>query len=179
MKNYSENELKKIVSNYKEHSLNTIKLALNELENKGSSINNSFLKKVKKHFKLDVTEVIFNGIIIEDLEEDNDDFQLTDDDNILENNFNNNIEISSDKLFLKISDLVSSYKIGFGLVFSGNLIMILTGFMVYIVTKGNNDIDSLKGIIQFGLLISILGGFLYLIGIFILYSSSNFKNNGN
>jgi hypothetical protein len=59
MKNYTESELRKIISNYEKHTFNTINNALVELKKRGGTIGSGVLENISKHFGKEKSEDMF------------------------------------------------------------------------------------------------------------------------
>ena len=160
MKNYSESELRKIISNYEEHRLKTIKNALLELKDRGGSIGSGFLENVAKHFKLINVEQLF---VAENTEE----YIIAENKIInIEEEFRNDVS----KVFEKFRD-------GFGMIlFSvlASLTISLLFFLFIVVFK--NDVSKGGGIIF--IFLYLIFAFTGLAGLITLYASSKIKKNG-
>jgi hypothetical protein len=160
MKNYSESELRKIISNYEEHRLKTIKNALLELKDRGGSIGSGFLENVAKHFKLINVEQLF---VAENIEE----YIIAENKIInIEEEFRNDVS----KVFEKFRD-------GFGMIlFSvlASLTISLLFFLFIVVFK--NDVSKGGGIIF--IFLYLIFAFTGLAGLITLYASSKIKKNG-
>jgi hypothetical protein len=169
MKNYSESELRKIISNYEEHRLKTIKNALLELKDRGGSIGSGFLENVAKHFKLINVEQLFVAENTEEyiIAENTEEYTIAENKIInIEEEFRNDVS----KVFEKFRD-------GFGMIlFSvlASLTISLLFFLFIVVFK--NDVSKGGGIIF--IFLYLIFAFTGLAGLITLYASSKIKKNG-
>ena len=162
MKNYSESELRKVISNYEEHNLNTIKNALLELKERGGPIGSGFLENVAKHFKLKNAEQLFGGEITEDYIIAENEIKIID----IEEEFRNEVS----KVFDKFRD-------GFGMIlFSvlASLVLSLLFFLFIVVFKNDVSEGGVIILIFLYLIFALIG----LVGLVTLYTSSKIKKNG-
>jgi hypothetical protein len=86
-----------------------------------------------------------------------------------------NVKIDTFGLKNEVKSIIQSYKVGFGILFLVNLLIII-GVIFFYNSMSNTNINEIRDSYQNFVYFSIILMLLNLLGFYILYSSSKFKN---
>lgn len=172
LKDLSTSEIEVILKNYENEEFEIVKLCVYILRNRGVGILK--LDKIIKHFGLNSIEEIYKINEDEKKYYENEKI-ITTKNNIIDNDLLND-EVTQKELIFSLKNIFINYKRGFGYLLITNFILSLTLLITFLLINSNNiTIEDIQSFTKMSTVISLFCYILSIVGIFILYNSSELR----